>query len=442
VRSPDREFLGSIVNCPHAGHPRSHLMETVSPHVTLYAPNETIGGLSTEEWVNELIGEDLVHSIHVSELNSHRSCRQRWYWAYIEDLHSAESVKALEFGIAYHRAMEVFYDPATWHLDKDVLATHAIAEFGRENERILDRLRQRGPQPEWLDEDFAERVRFGTAMLDRYFRFVAPTADTFTPVDVEVGFEVPLTGPNGTYVVCRCSRCWARTERCENWGELLAPKRGQRGQRGRWLGLPVTLGGRLDLLAEDNQTGELGILDWKTTARLMTEQQLDVLFRDPQISMYLLAMHKLGIPARTFWYHEQLKAEPEAPEPMARRRKGCLYSTSKQLHTTYDLYYQTVAEGDPTGLAEGAYDEYLLWLRTEGPQFWQRTTVRRNNHQLQMAEKEVFDQFLDMLSERVYINPGKFTCTYCQFADPCLAKQRGENYQHTLNTLYVKADRL
>jgi hypothetical protein len=388
-----------------------------------------------EEYVDDCIDAGLVHTIHVSERKAFKSCRQRWDWAYREDLHSTDSIRALEFGLAYHHAMEKFYDPATWHLDKQVLAEHAIAEFRRYTEATYARLIGRGPffAPDHarLKEDFADRLVTGESMLRHYFDAVAPETDTFEPLKVEIAFEVALLDPDGNYLLCRCDRCWARQKYDKN-----CPA-----HKSQWLGLPVTLGGRLDWLGKDLETAELGVGDWKTTAALMTDVELDTLDLDEQISTYLLAMHKLGVPAREFWYHEQKKVSPVPPEPLTRKYKGRMYQASKDLPTTYEMYYETVAEGDPAGLAAGAYDEYLDWLKTEGPKFYQRTVVTRNDEQLRQTEHAIYLEYLDMLSGRIYISPDRRKCSWCNFFSPCLGKQRGEPYQHALNTLFIKGGR-
>lgn len=413
------------------------MQATELPFETYFADDNI--GLATlvpvEDYVNDCIDAGLVHTIHVSERRAFRSCRQRWQWAYEKDYHSAESVRALEFGTAYHYAMEVFYAPETWHLDKDVLAEHAIAGFKRNTIETRDRFRKLGSLTGLLEADFEDRLASGEAMLRHYFTEVAPVTDTFRPIKVEVAFEVPLLDPDGKYILCKCDRCKQR-----QFGYDVANPEKHSDPDG-WLGLPVTIGGRLDALGEDLETSELGVLDWKTAQTLMQDNELDFLELDDQISTYLLAMHKLGIPARQFWYHEQRKASPDRPEPLGRKYRGRMYQASKDLPTSYELYYETVAEGDPAGLAAGAYNDYLEWLKTEGPRFYQRTTLRRNDHQLQQTELAIYHEYVDMIRNEVYISPEKKKCSWCNFFDPCLAMQKGNPYQHILNTVYVKGGR-
>lgn len=414
---------------------------------SLHDPDETLfptpdsyltepAGQTVQDYVEDCIDAGLVHTLHVSEGRAFRSCRQRWSWSYLEDLHPEGSVRALEFGLAYHHAMEKFYDPATWHLDKDVLAVYALAEFDRYTRETYESLKSRGLATDVLAEDFAERLVLGREMLGHYFAEVAPVTDTFEPVKVEVAFEVPLL-VDGKLILCKCERCWERSGKPMFTAHNSAGP-GEELEVGPWLGLPVTLGGRLDLLGRDLETGELGVLDWKTAATLMNDKELPYLDMDDQVSRYLLAMHKLGVNARVFWYHEQWKASPRPPEPLTRKYRGRMYQASKDLPTSYDLYLETVTEGDPAGVAAGAYDEYLDWLKAEGPRYWQRETLRRNNHQLLETERHIFLEYQDMVSGRIYPSPERKKCSWCSFFDPCLSKQRGERYDHALNTLFVK----
>lgn len=416
---------------PFTAYPVDHLLT-----------NALVDGRKTEyvqDYVDRMIDAGLVHTIHVSERRAFRNCRQRWQWAYAEDLHGTDSIRALEFGLAYHHAMEKFYDPETWHLDKMVLAEHAIAEFRRYTAATYASF-DKSSDYERLRADFEDRLVSGEQMLRHYFNEVAPETDTFVPLEVEIAFEVPLLDPDGNYLLCKCDRCWFR-QFGEKAGYDVENHRVTPVGAANWMGLPVTIGGRLDALVRDIETRELMVLDWKTAATLMQENELDFLEMDDQISTYLLAMHKLGMNARRFIYHEERKAAPQPPEPLTKKFRGRLYQASKDLPTSYGVYYETVAEGDPAGLAMGAYDDYLKWLKDEGPKFYQRTIVGRNDAQLRSTEHFIYLEYLDMLSGRIYPNQSRKQCSWCNFFEPCLGKQRGEPYEHSLKTLYVKGGR-
>src|SRR3954465_12983134 len=56
----------------------------------------------------------LSHEIHTSEIRSFLGCRRRWNWAYRERIVPEISARPLQFGIAFHIAMETFYNPHFW----------------------------------------------------------------------------------------------------------------------------------------------------------------------------------------------------------------------------------------------------------------------------------------------------------------------------------------
>lgn len=405
--------------------------------------------------VNDLIDLDLVHSIHTSERRSFRTCRRKWDWIYNDGYHPTDPIKPLEFGTAYHAAMERYYEPSTWHFDRDVLAASAIAEFRRHNER--QRLlaleasangNKSGPESD-IESDYNERIELGVGMLKHYFYDVAPKLDFFTPVKVEVGFEVPLHRPGSEeFIFCTCARCWAKWSSSVHGQQLTATAMRElgiseedyrAGGPGRWLGLPVTVGGRLDLLAKDDQD-QYWIFDWKTCTQLLSDFDFS-LFVDDQISTYLLALKRLGVNVVGFVYHEQVKTYPEAPEPLKRSHQGRLFSTAKNQSTTYELYLSTVEEGDPQGFQQGLYDTYLSYLKEFGPRFFNRRQLYRTDAELLATEEAIFLEFSDMQNGGIYPNPSRFFCNNCPFKEPCLAKNQGADYIYALDTMFAKGRR-
>src|SRR6266403_6085025 len=81
--------------------------------------------------LTEYIDKGLVHSIHTSERKSFRSCRRRWDWTSRQMYYPRTTPAPLEFGVAFHAAMEKFYEPTTWHMDISVRLGLAIVEFQR-----------------------------------------------------------------------------------------------------------------------------------------------------------------------------------------------------------------------------------------------------------------------------------------------------------------------
>src|SRR6185369_15813386 len=351
--------------------------------------------------VDQYIEADLVHSIHVSERKSFRGCRRRWAWIYRDLYYPTVTAKPLEFGIAFHKAMEHWFDPNAWGVDDASRELETLRVFMLECERqkkeYLAKIRAQGinefeeMNPE-VEADYNERVELGQAMLQNMFKVSYEIDAEYRPVGVETSYEVPivLRAPNGpfdssaTVIWCKCHRCWSKwkasaegikhhdTWQEVNWKRIHAENPSINDEAHYreevWQGLPVTLGGRIDAIFQDRH-GRYWIVDWKTAARLSTGDPGaadDYLYLDDQITSYCYALWLLGIDVAGFIYHEIKKVMVIEPEPMKQRRKGLLFSTSKSAGFDYETYKKVVEENDPGMFAEGGYDEFLQYLKEEG----------------------------------------------------------------------------
>lgn len=398
--------------------------------------------------VQDYIDNKLVHSLHTSVRKSFRSCRRRWKWAYLDKFYPRVTPAPLEFGVAFHAAMEVFYDPRTWHQAMEVRQGLALVKFKQMCEQQLRNYTKLNGEPETaiLDE-YRDRIKLGLNMLRYYTEHVSPYTDVgFTPVEVEVAFEIPITDPGtGIVLMCKCSECWAK------WmsnpiGRQDMQDHGAFTDLGsyikNWKGLPVTYGGRLDMLAKDDQ-GRYWIYDWKTTSRIMDEDsESSFLSLDDQIASYVWGLRLLGIPVAGFVYVEIKKAYPTTPDELSRLYKGRRYSTSKTLMTTPEIYRRFVMEHDAMAYAEGVYDDHLEWLKREGPKFHQRHQIHKNDHEVDEVGRNIFLEASDIInSPRIYPQPGRFSCQTCLYRQPCIGQNQGEDYLYTLNTLFEKKEK-
>lgn len=228
--------------------------------------------------VNEHITKNLVHSIHVSERRSFRGCRRRWSWIFRDLWYPPMTAKPLEFGIAYHKACEHWYDPDFWGNDRDIRKIETLQVFRNEcNKQLADYKKkvaagqvQQFEEDEVIERDYKERIELGQGMLQEMFKTSAELDhDTYTPIGVEVKFEVPIADEDGQTIWCRCNRCWKKwcsyvdnvlEKDTPNWIPLAEQQPEERTVH--WKGLPVTFGGRIDMLAQDVY-GRYWIFDWK-----------------------------------------------------------------------------------------------------------------------------------------------------------------------------------
>jgi hypothetical protein len=366
------------------------------------------------------------------------------------------TAKPLEFGVAYHKAMECYYDPETWWMTKKpethaVLVNNAVMTIQKVIQEQYDEyVNNFGDLDTEVKADYLERVELGIGMLKYHLRDLAPTIDkNLTPIKVEIPFEVPIVNPeNDEQLWCQCAVCFSRYSETNQFKEAVAAceleheahgsyHTDEEDLRAHFKGLPVTLGGRIDALMED-ELGNLWVFDWKTAA--MLSDRKDFLLVEDQVTSYLWAMYVLGIACKGFIYHEQRKAYPVEPEPMKNRRLGRLFSTNKSNAYQADLYRQTVSELDTYAYERGLYDEFLQYLEEEGSNFYGRYNVPRTEQEIINAGQSIFDEAWDMTSPtlRVYPTPGRFSCSNCAFQTPCVEKNRGGDYTYALDTLYDK----
>lgn len=349
----------------------------------------------------------------------------------------------LEFGSAFHKAMEKYYDPLTWH-DKEVAAALAQTAFVDECKSQYSRYLKlnKGNIDPGMKAEYDERIKLGIGMLRYYTKWASPLHDVnFTPVKVEIEFEVPITTPDDSYMWCKCQQCWKRW--CV-WVDKNDPLLAAQGpDKSVWKGLPVTYGGRIDMLAQD-ELGRYWVFDWKTAARLAGKDagtDDDFMLLDDQITSYCWALWRLGIPVAGFVYAEIKKAVPDEPEPNKTQRLGRWYSVNKQIATTYEIYKRTVEENDPSAYAAGLYDDFLKYLQSdEATRYHIRHQIHRTDVELQNAGYNIWQEACEMTNPnlRIYPAPGRYACRGCAYKEPCLMQNRGEDYKYTLDTMFEK----
>jgi hypothetical protein len=418
--------------------------------------------------VDDYIEAKLTHSIHTSERKSFRGCRRRHDWLFREFFYPLTTAKPLEFGVAYHKGMETYYDPRLWGKPRDAVLEMAIQTFRQECQKQLDAfkratLKEGDALPDDVVLDYKERKELGEGML-RYFHTNASQDKALhhlRPFKVEIAFEIPVDdGPEGQ-LWCKCKVCWnrfltfLRTLSSEpgfvneagtlirlndyankpellNWNDIIWS---------RWKGLPVTYGGRIDAIFVDPE-GKIWIFDWKTAAQLASENdRTEFLALDDQILSYCAALWKLGIEVRGFVYFEQKKTVPGEPEPLVRPRLGRMFSVSRQNpQWSAESYENTVKELDNGAYEFGLYDEYIDYLKKEGSRFHGVYKEYRTEAQMQECLEDIYLEAQDIIDPnlRIYRNAGRFNCGNCAFRQPCLEKSGGGDYMYALETMFEK----
>ncbi len=389
----------------------------------------------------DMIELKLYHEIHTSERRSFRACRRRWDWLFHQRYYPLTTAKPLEFGVAYHKAMETYYDPKTWTWDREVVGNLAIQDFNqtcKDQKNAALVAQERLQLDADVEADYQERVELGEGMLLYYFTKVSPQLDVgWKPLHVEIGFAVPIPNPEtgDKYIWCKCDECWDKVKAKVNIpGSASNVIRNE-----EWQGLPVVYAGRLDMLAED-QNGNYWIFDWKTARNVSTDTEF--LYLDDQIGSYVWALRFLGLNIRGFVYHEQRKGFPQPPKQNQARRKGCLFSVAKNQDVDYVTYLNTIREHDFDAWQEGCYDDMLTFLQNDGVVYFARHQIAKSEDEIKSIEYNIGLEALDMLDPklRIYPSAGRFGCNFCAFRQPCMEKNAGSDYQYALDTLFERRE--
>ena len=316
--------------------------------------------------------------IRTSDRGRFRRCRQLWdFESPMRQNYAYQgSIKPLDFGIAFHEALDEYYKPREEAYTHEVRWGLAISKFGEICDEQMARTLKAtmGIDETSVREDFAERKELGIGMLNHYFPW-AEEHDDFEVVESEISFEVEI------------------------------PE------------MDVMYQGRIDALVKRDDG--YWLLDHKTAAQFGDTGWLDL---DTQISAYCWAMTKrLGIKVNGMIYSEIKKSVPKEPQV---NKNGTL-SQNKQQRTSLALYKKKIQE---LGLNESDYSEYLEYLAANDKWF-RRTYVHRSDQELENVEEIIRIESREMINPDIgiYPNPSRFNCSGCAFKLPCVAKQDGSD---------------
>lgn len=354
-----------------------------------------------------------VNIIRTSDRGTFKRCRQLWDFTSLlrGDFEYVPGIKALDFGIAYHAALEVYYDPDFWDEPHDIKEGAAIGAFKVEVNNQIKRIKDAGHWNEEMASDFKERIALGLGMLNHYFLAAPRLNKGYRPVKSEITFEVPIPAPRQDWLALNgyTHRGFDR----DASGNLLLH------------GDPVVYKGRLDLILED-EDGLLWILDHKTAAQFGQTEHLDL---DPQCGSYVWAIREqLGILCAGVIYSEHRK---KVPKPPAVLKNGAL-SKAKNQGTSYDLYLRKLVEmGYSEDQILDQYGDILEYLRTnDGVSYFRRTVVHRSTDEMKAIERNISLEAIDMLGDPlIYPNPSRWNCNGCAFRTPCLIREEGGDWE-------------
>lgn len=344
------------------------------------------------------------HIFRNSDIQDFLSCRNRWDFRSVMRRGYRQLVDPdeLNFGTAWHRAMEVWYDP-----NNPRNAERTINEF-------LKIIRQQDvlAREYGYEFDLAGSEDLGIGMLTYYFEW-AQFNDDFEATKLEQEFEVPILDPRDgnpvTFYPYKCP-CGAYSSNDEEH---------------EWV-----FQGRVDAIFQRNDLSYW--IGEHKTAKTETDWQWHVM--EPQTLRYMWALkHSIGINIHGVIRTEALKRYPTSPREL---KNGGL-SVDKRQSTTTKHFLRALQDRQIS--LDGAYLEYVRFLQSlEAPIFVRREYVDFNVDQMEEAGNRLYYIAMDMISEPYIYPNATFMCRKCPFFIPCLVRQEQGDFEYALATQYRK----
>jgi len=409
--------------------------------------------------------------IHTSDRGTFKYCRRKWSYSspttrnLVPRSNIYGIIEHFWFGTGIHHALERFYNPllkedptAAWidwyelQWNGGLIDKSMLYEYADRNPEphatipdvfVVDGLKDVLPDPD--PDEFAAYKTLGTGMMNFYKQY-APNHDNFAVIMVEHDFSVPIINPTTGYTMQALDTRvmpdgWEHSpgpplyhiRTTDNTGVLKA----------------VHARGRMDLIVQDLDNGQYGIMDHKT-AKSIGDDYFSHLEIDDQITTYAWAAEQEAITYDLEYknidfviYQGLRKAFPSPPTELANGMPSVAKATES---TTALLFEQYIKEHNLKVVFESSakLQAYYAWLLEQGDKmFIQRDTVKRNKFQKAQLGSRIFYEATDMLNvmdkpEFLYPSPQKdWGCTKCTFRAPCVAQEQGYDYEAMLADGYV-----
>lgn len=332
-----------------------------------------------------------MYGIHVSDVRTFKSCRQKWEWSSPLRRYLESNVTPIYFivGRAVHFALAQFYENGEEPVDV--------------YDRFINDVRKQ-EEPFWILPEikttYEKNFTLGRGMLVNYMDWVHSLYgpdDEWKILATEQPYETPLFNISGN-----------RSNK-------------------------VFLVGRFDQVIESKMDGTLWLREFKTSSRSPDADWLDF---DDQVTSYSWGVQQvLNRPLAGIQYRFLLKRIPEDPS-LVYNGKQLSKAINSKLHTTKALYLAAIKK---YGFKVADYADILQDLDSRGwYEYFIDIPVTRSQEQLNIAAQNLWRVSLEMLRRdtRIYPAPEWNKCKFCHFREPCYAKQAGAPYEPILSELY------
>lgn len=331
------------------------------------------------------------HYVHISHVQQFKACRQSWAWGAPQGRNLTPRDKYAPFftGSLVHHCLEQRYKDGMPTLD--ALRMYIDRELNAEQQRDPNLLEQidlvRGLMQHYDLWQKYDR----THLADTQFRFLAN----------EQRFEIPL---------------WSNSRH------------------------KITLASIFDGVVESLHDGKYYLWEIKTTRSIAERlKQLDL---DAQTDAYINgAQRVLGVPLAGVVYTLIRKKVPDAPKIL---KDGTLSLDARQ-DTSAAWYLDAVkAHHSDWGKAQISmqYGAFLDGLLQSANRYFARIVVNRSQAALNDSWLQLQAAAREMINPRIPIYRNEsYSCNYCLFRDPCIAKRDGRDYEDQLARNYVFNER-
>lgn len=320
-----------------------------------------------------------VLSVSWSQVKTYRRCPKQWAYKYLENLQPKEKRRAPYLGNWLHRALETYYKEGDWKIGYNEYLAIWNSLFEEEREELSKKY---GPLP-----DAVKRI------IRSYLWYWKH--DGWKVLDVEYEFEVEV----GAFKV-------------------------------QGVKVVVNANGRVDLVVEDEETGERWVVDHKSTGSIPDPNAFHA--TDPQLMLYPVGVRaKYGKVAGIVYNY--LRSRP-ASIPQLTKKTGQI--SRRRIVTDYPTAVRFLKSN---GFDPKDYSDYLRPLRKSSP-LLKRYRLPREPR----VTKEIIRDFVDTAREiwfarlrKDHVRNITKDCAYqCPFHNLCRGELNGFDMSHLRKTAF------
>ena len=330
--------------------------------------------------------------IHVTDVLQFSKCRRAWDWGSMlrRGLQPAEMPEPLFVGLGVHIGLEHGYaQGGSFNLEA---AQQALYDWVKK--RTTRMKETSGALWEQEKDDIRARYTLASSLLLHYSLWTVPYDERYEVIATEQKYRVAIPHT------------------------------------------PYTLAGRYDGILKDRVTGDLYVLEYKTTGRL---DYLRWVMRGLQGTVYVWSARQSFENVKGIAYRILVKKVPKDPRVLA---SGHLSKAKKQ-NTTYEWYlhylHQIAVENNiEPQVLEDEVAPVLNELRNTENKYIQQHLISKTPAQFHAALTDLRCNAREMAKLDVPIFPRYgYYCKWCSFLDACNLKDVGADWEGILEAEYA-----